>query len=251
MEPGPALLLDHVAFAYPDGASVLDDVSLSLDARDSASVIGPNGGGKTTLLRLVLGLLAPTAGTIRVFGRAPSAARARVGYMPQFLPFDPEFPVSVLDVVLMGRLEHCRWGRYSAADRAAADAALGELGIAALAGQPFAHLSGGQRQRALIARALVGDPELLLLDEPTANVDPAIQDQLYEVLSRLNRRMAILVVSHDLGFVSRRIRKIICVNRTVQVHTGTNISGAMIQDLYGTALKMVHHQHGPAEALTP
>jgi len=194
---------EGLSFAY-NGDSVLTDVTFSVAARDFVSVVGPNGGGKTTLLRLILGLLTPTRGTVRVFGRPPSEVRRRIGYMPQRAELDPQFPVRALDVVLMGRLGNGRVGPFSRADKAKAMAALHEVGLTAHARRPLAALSGGQRQRVLIARALACDPELLLMDEPTANLDPLVQDEMHELLHELNRRLTIVLVSHDVGFVTRR-----------------------------------------------
>lgn len=232
---------ENVCFAYDPRTPVLVNVSFSLRRNESGCLLGPNGGGKTTLLNLILGLLTPDAGRLSVFGRSPREARRRVGYMPQHFRFDPHFPVSVLEVVLMGRLDRLRWGAYPRAEKEAARNALREVGTADLADRPFSTLSGGQRQRVLIARALACEPELLLLDEPTASIDPGAQDQFFNILQELNKRMAILVVSHDLGFVSDRIRKILCVNRTVRVHPSSEVTGEVIRELYGDRLRLVRH----------
>jgi zinc transport system ATP-binding protein len=189
----------------------------------------------------MLGLLQPLEGAIQVLGRDPQSASRLVGYMPQHMEYDEQFPVNALDVVLMGRLGRHRVGWYTAADREAAIRALDEMGVADLARRHFAALSGGQRQRVLIARAIVGDPELLLLDEPTAYVDPGFQDQFYSIVDALKSRMCVVIVSHDLGFVSERIETVVCVNRLVHVHPTAEITGAVIQDLYGSRLSMVRH----------
>ena len=191
-----------VSYAYHSGVTVLRDVNLSIMDKDAVAIVGPNGGGKSTLFGLILGLLKPVNGIVSVMGEKPEKVRNRLGYMPQYSVFDYEFPVNVMDVVLMGRLHFNRWGRYSATDKAVALNALDELGMADLARRPFFALSGGQRQRVLIARALAGEPEIMLLDEPTSNIDPGAQEQFYEVLRNLAGRLTLLVVSHDLGFVS-------------------------------------------------
>ncbi|HOZ45704.1 MAG TPA: metal ABC transporter ATP-binding protein [Candidatus Hydrogenedentes bacterium] len=234
--------LEDVSFRY-GAVSVLEHVSLKVDASEFASIVGPNGGGKTTLLKIILGIERPQQGQVRLFGGPPRAARTRIGYTPQHTQHDPLFPVSVRDVVLMGRLDTLRKGRYTAKDKAAALDALNEVELADTAARSFAELSGGQRQRALIARALVGRPELLLLDEPTANVDPASETKLLDILQRLNERMTILMVSHDLGFVSSVVRSVICVNRKVVVHPTSDITGEIIRDIYGMDLRMVRHDH--------
>ena len=242
----PVIALRDVTFAY-DTVPVLEDATLDVQEREFISMIGPNGGGKTTLLKLILGLLRPSAGEVRVFGGRPESARRRIGYTPQHARHDPQFPVNVMDVVLMGRLER-RWGgAYSKADKAAAFEALEEVELSDLPNQPFDALSGGQRQRVLIARALVCDPALLLLDEPTAHVDVVASTRLLEILQKLNERMTILMVSHDLGFVSSFVKSVVCVNRRVVIHPTSEITGEIIKDIYGGDMRMVRHDHRCAE----
>ncbi len=243
----PAVALRGVSFAY-SGEVVLENVGLSIASGEWVSVVGPNGGGKTTLLKLVLGLLRPTAGEVRVFGQPPERGRLRMGYMPQHLRFDPQFPVTVMDIALMGRLgkggpAQRLFGWFARRDRRAALDALAEVGMADLARRPFAALSGGQRQRTLIARALCGDPDLLLLDEPTANVDVRGEAQVMEILHRLHRRMTIVMVSHDLGFVLSMVQTVVCVNRRVVVHPTSQVTGEVIRDVYGGDVLMVRHDH--------
>ena len=222
---------------------VVQNVNLTVGPRELTCIVGPNGGGKTTLLKLMLGLLRPDTGQVLIFGRPPERMRSRLGYMPQHLQYDPQFPVTVMDIVLMGRLGR-RWGgRYTPADKAAARAALEQLGVDGLADRLFAKLSGGQRQRILIARALACEPALLLLDEPTANVDALVEVQLMEILQQLNQRMAVLMVTHDLGFVSDVVENVICVNRKVVVHPTSEITGEVIHDIYGDDRRMVRHDH--------
>jgi zinc transport system ATP-binding protein len=210
---------------------------------DLVSLIGPNGGGKTTLFRLLLGLIKPGRGTIRIFGQAPERVRTRIGYVPQYARFDPRFPISVGGVVAMGRLGNLSTGPYRAADHEAALKALEEVGLADLGSRPFADLSGGQRQRVLIARALASGPELLLLDEPTANVDRTAEARLYELLRELNRRLTILMASHDVGFVTKFVKQCLCVNRNVILHPTAKLDGGIIRDLYGSEMAMVRHDH--------
>jgi len=243
----PVIRLEGVWFAF-NGQTVLEAVDLSVGEREFVSLVGPNGGGKTTLLKLILGLLEPTAGRVRVFGLPPREARARVGYMPQHAHVDPRFPVSVMDVVLMGRLSAGPTvGPFRRRDRQAAREALRLVELQDLARRPFADLSGGQRQRALIARALVGDPRLLLLDEPTANLDAHMEGELYDLLRRLNERLAIVVVSHDLGFVSQFVHSVVCVKRHVVVHPTSDVTGEVIRALYGGDVRLVRHDHRCAE----
>jgi len=239
-----AIQLDRLSFAYGEGPPVLEDVTLAVQPLDFACIIGPNGGGKTTLLRLVLGLLEATSGTVRVFGSTPRRARPRIGYMPQFAAMDPQFPIQVLDVVLMGRLgPRRRIGRYSTGDRHAARESLGRVGLGGLERQPFSSLSGGQRQRVLLARALTSDPDLLLLDEPAAGLDHKVEQDFFTLLGELNKEKTLVLVSHDLGFVASFVKTVICVHRSVDVHPTSELDGSMIHDLYGGEVRLVHHEH--------
>lgn len=238
--------LEHVDYYY-GRQPVLEDVNLTVDAGDFAAVVGPNGGGKTTLLKLILGVLKPARGRVRVLGDTPGKSCYRIGYMPQNAHLDPQFPVSVLDVVLMGRLGRKVFGKFRKHDRQAAKKALEDAGIGHLAHRHFSELSGGQRQRALIARALCTDPELLMLDEPTANVDPGVEEALLKVLHQLNEKMTILMVSHDMGFVSKKVKSVICVNRTLVVHPTSEIEGQVIRDIYGQEMRLIRHDHRCSE----
>jgi zinc transport system ATP-binding protein len=230
-------------FSYGNNIPVLENVNLTFSELESACIVGPNGGGKTTLLYLILGLIKPTRGSITVFDKAPSDAYGQIGYMPQYIQLDDQFPICVFEVVLMGRLRKGFWGRYSKEDREAAMETMSEMSIEHLAKRQFSELSGGQRQRVLIARALTCNPKLLLLDEPTANIDPKMQEQLYETLYKLNQRMSILTVSHDLGFVSDKINSVICVNKTIQVHPTNKLDGNMIKDMYGYDVNLIRHDY--------
>lgn len=240
----PVAEMYDVGFSYAS-TPVLERVNFRIQPRETVCVIGPNGGGKTTLVKLMLGLLPPDAGTIRLFGCKPRHARSRVGYMPQHLHYDPQFPITVNDVVLMGRLGRPglrgALGWYNREDREAVEEALEQVGMADLANRPFSQLSGGQQQRVLVARAICGKPELLVLDEPTASVDTAAESQLLRILDELRRRMAIVMVSHDIGMVSNLVGKAICVNRRVLVHPTSELNEEVFREMYGHELRMVHH----------
>jgi len=235
--------VSHVSFFY-DGVPVLEDVSFTIQERSFISIVGPNAGGKTTLLKLMLGLLQPSRGTIEVLGMPPAKARTRIGYMPQQVQLDLQFPVSVLDIVLMGRMgSGMRFGPYSGMDKAIALDSLRKLEMQDMKDRPFMALSGGQRQRVLIARALACEPEMLFLDEPTANVDMVVETELFELLHEMSKTITVVVVSHDLGFVSHYVQSVVCVNRRVMVHPTTAVTGEVIRDLYLSDVCMVRHHH--------
>lgn len=217
-----------------DGRIVLEDIWLEVDERDFLGLIGPNGGGKSTLLKAILGLVKPSSGRIRVFGRDPVAARPLVGYLPQHSIFDQRFPVRVLDVVLMGR--YPRVGilrRYRNEDIEAAKRALDAVGMLGLADREIGALSGGEQQRVFVARAIVSDPKLLLLDEPTAGVDVAQQGEFYDLLKDLNSRMAIIMVSHDLSAISAHVEKVACLNQRLYYHGSKELTEEDLVQAYG------------------
>jgi len=212
-----AIDISNLCFGYEEH-EVLHNINLAIPERDFSIIVGPNGGGKTTLLRLILGLLTPRYGTVRLFGRQPAEMRRAIGYVPQSLAYDARFPVSVLDVALMGRVERHLIGGHRKLDREIAREALAQVGLADEAARPYADLSGGQRQRALIAQALASQPRLLLLDEPGANLDTPGVHTIYELLKRLNSELTIVMVSHNLSMVESFAHHVICINHTADMH---------------------------------
>lgn len=237
-----AISISDLSFSY-GAEEVLSGVNLEVRALDSICVVGPNGGGKSTLIKMIVGLLHPDGGRIRIFGQKPEAARLRIGYVPQDAPYDPQFPISVFEVACMGRLGRSWWGRYSKKDKMAVMAALERIGLLSLADFPFSSLSGGQRQRVLIARALAAEGDILILDEPTANIDHESEQQFFELLSALNRRMTILMVTHEVGFASTFFKHIACVNKQVIIHPTSALTGDLIREMYGGDLQLIRHDH--------
>lgn len=237
----PAIDMKGVWFFYGK-APILQDVTMTLEQGDFLAILGPNGGGKTTLLKLLLGLLKPHRGTIKLLGEPPREAKYRVGYLPQHTDFNTTFPITVMDVVLMGRLSRFRIGRpYSRDDQRAAEEALKKTGMWDYRRAPIGHLSGGQRQRVFIARALATDPEILLLDEPTASVDPDFEVGLFELLKKLNERVTIVVVTHDIGVISRHVRSVACVNKTLVFHAEGKITPEMMEMAYHCPVDLIAH----------
>ncbi|MGB0290220.1 MAG: metal ABC transporter ATP-binding protein [Opitutales bacterium] len=238
----PVICLEGVHFAY-GSQFALEDADFDIHAGESVCMVGPNGGGKSTLIKLMLGLLKPDAGRVLLFGEAPLRTRHKVGYVPQLTEFDPLFPISVLEVCLMGSLNGRSFGFTGRAEQGRARALLDSMELGGLARAPFSSLSGGQRQAVLVARAMMAEPELLLLDEPTAHVDVASAARLMEGIRALGEDMTVLMVSHDLSFVARTVPKVICVNRCVHVHPTAELSSEVLNQLYGHELRMVQHDY--------
>lgn len=244
MKPVP-IALEGVSFAYQTAAGpipVLEDVSLRMEAADYMGLIGPNGGGKTTLLKLILGLEHPDRGQVRLLGEPPARSRPRVGYVPQASSLEAATPGSVLDIVLAGRIGRSLWGCvFGSSHRRAALDALAAVGLADLASRPAGLLSGGQKQRVMLARALAAEAELLILDEPTAGVDPRAGGELTALLRELHRRLPILVVSHDIGFISSDVTRVACLNRTLVVHEADSLSQHALAAAYAAQVQHLHH----------
>ena len=221
---------------------VLDHVDLTIGARDFLAIIGPNGGGKTTLLKAILGLVRPWSGEVVFHLPSGGDPRGRLGYVPQFSTFDKDFPLRVGDMVPMGRLGRSSVLRpYSRADRAAADEALERLGLRPLARAHVAEISGGQLQRVLIARALVSAPEILFLDEPTASIDAESRETLRELLEELNRSIPVVVVTHDVTSIASMVRRIACINRRLFYHGDPELSLEVMEEVYGCPVELVTH----------
>lgn len=242
--PAVAVRMRDVTFRYP-GAEVdaVRSASLDIAVTEFVGVIGPNGGGKSTLLQLLLGLGTPQRGSIEVLGRAPAAARSRVGYVPQRASIDAGVPANVLDIVLMGRLLPGSWGpRFARRDVEAARASLDRARIADLERRSWSTLSGGQRQRVLIARALVADVDLLLLDEPTAGVDTHREEELLDLLGDLNAELPIVMVTHDLPLVAAHMDRAVWVDRTVIAMAASEVTVAGVERLmHGTGAGAHRH----------
>ena len=236
-----AVEIEDVWLSFRD-VPVLEGVSLALERNDYAAILGPNGSGKTTLLKIILGLVRPDRGHVRVLGTTPQGARGRIGYVPQHFQFDASFPLSVFQLVLMGRLRRSRlMRRYDADDRRIAGEMLERVEMRELAHRQIGTLSGGQLQRALIARALALEPELLLLDEPTASLDERIGRSVWELLEELSREMTVLLVSHDVGAISQYVRSVCCLNRKLYSHPSRGLTREILELTYGCPVDLLAH----------
>lgn len=259
--PPSVVQLRNVDFAYDD-LQILRNIDLEIREGEFLGIVGPNAGGKSTLLKLILGLLEPQRGEIRVLGKRPGRISPAVGYVPQHPSFSRDFPISVEQVVELGLLgsgggdgsrgaSKRKTGllqallpqRISGDQREAIHQALCEVEACSLAKRQIGSLSGGQLQRVLLARALVSQPEILILDEPTANIDQRLESEIFDLLKKLNQRMTILVVSHDIAFISDYVSRVACINQTLVCHHTDAIDGDVIQDLYGEHVRMIAHSH--------
>lgn len=238
----PVVTARNLSFAY-DTAAVLQGVNFTAYAGEMIAVIGPNGGGKSTLIKLILGLIEPTQGSLHVLGKRPSVARGEIGYVPQYTHFDTRFPISVREVVLTGCTRPV-FGRHTKADKAAAAGALERVGLSDRALDSFAELSGGQQQRVLIARALVSDPSILLLDEPTANVDAFMSDRFLELVVNLATDRTVFFVTHDTGYVSEESDRVFCINRSLVEHPVAALRQDLVHATYSQPVrKVLHNKH--------
>lgn len=228
--------VSNLSFAYTV-EDIIDDASFSIFSNDVITVVGPNGGGKTTLLKLLMGQLKPQKGMVEINGK-----RSRIfGYVPQYSTLDSAYPITVYEVVLSGRIKS--FGFYSRIDHSATNRALESVDLKTLGRRPFFELSGGQRQRVLIARALASNPQILLLDEPTANIDAEAEKHLNTLLQTLSIDHTIILVTHDLGFVNEMTTRVFCVNRSVKEHPVDSLDDGLIASSYGRQVKVVRHDH--------
>ncbi len=237
-EKEPVIEIKNLSFSY--GATLaLMNINFTAYENELICIVGPNGGGKTTFLKLVMGLLKPDKGSIKVFNSRPSQVSSRIGYMPQNPQHDLSFPINVLEVVLMGRIERRLFGPYRSEDKEAAIDALTEVEMQDFSERPFSELSGGQRQRVLIARALGTSPDMLILDEPTANIDPEQEHQLNKILEKLKERMTIIMVTHD--YVSEIVQEVVCINRGLEIHPTSRLDSHGFEHVYNASGRIVRH----------
>ena len=234
------LKIDKVSFAWGKQSPLLKDVSFEISKGEIVSLIGPNGCGKTTLLRILLGLLDNYTGNVS-FGDSKKKKSNYLGYVPQYLHVDSDFPVTVEKVIQMGLLGLS----ISRAERKKrVEEVMELLSLKSIANELFGQLSGGIRQRTLIARALVGNPDFLLLDEPTANVDLPSSKNLAEVLVEIKKKMGVLLVTHDVSFVAGVTDRVVCLHQSASVHSTSEVTPELLEKVFGEGVNLVHHHHG-------
>jgi len=259
MSEPKAISFNHIFVRY-NGKTVLEDITFDVEQRDYLGIIGPNGGGKTTLLKTLLGLIKPARGKVLIFGKPPTQSRKLIGYVPQYTAFDRHYPIDVWDVVLMGRLGKSKiFKRYNDTDRELAEQSLKKVAMFPDIKKQIGQLSGGQLQRVLIARALVSEPKILLLDEPTASIDPESETSLYDILGELNKEMTIIMVSHDIGAISQQVKSVACLNKKLFHHGSKDLTPEVMESVYGCPVDLIahgtphrvldhHHKHGDSDA---
>ena len=226
-----------------EGEVVIKDVELEVEHGEFFGIIGPNGGGKTTLLKAVLGLIKPMKGEILVYGKPPLKARKYMGYVPQHTVFDKDFPITVFNVVMMGRRRMKGLKPfYSSKDKKAVRRSLKEVGMWEYRKKHISQLSGGQKQRVYIARALATDPRMLLLDEPTASIDAKMQESIYQLLEKLNENRTIILVTHDISVVSSHVGTVACMNKHIfKSEEGNELTPEMIEESYQCPVDLIAH----------
>jgi zinc transport system ATP-binding protein len=238
----PLIHINHVTFAW-DKETVLEDVDLKIFDNDFIGMIGPNGGGKTTLVKMIMGLIQPRKGKIYFREDLPRLKRP-IGYLPQIRNIDRQFPISVFDVVRSGSLMRNIPFRNNREEKNRAIELLSEMGIESLCKKPVGELSGGQMQRVFLCRALISDPRVLILDEPSTFVDNRFEGELFEKLKVLNETMAILLISHDVGTITSYVRTIACVNRQLHYHASNNITPDDLK-AYNCPIQVISHSGVP------
>lgn len=229
---------------------VLRDVSLTVWEGDFLGIIGPNGGGKTTLLKVILRLLQPLSGSVRFFTGGAEVSALRIGYLPQLSIIDRKFPISVWEVIASGLAsEKPRFSSYTAAQRGRIDEVVRQMGLEDLHRRPIGELSGGQLQRVLLGRSIVSRPQLLILDEPNSYVDKRFESRFYQLLEEINHKSAIILVSHDIGTVLTMVKNIACVNETLHYHPGADVSEEWLGEKYACPIELIGHGNLPHRVL--
>ena len=226
----PIIKIEHLAAGYED-KQVLQDVNLTVYKDDYLGIIGPNGGGKTTLMRLILGLKKPQDGSIKYYKDGKEAKEITMGYLPQYNALDKQFPISVYEVVLSGLSKAKRiFARYSKAQHQQVKDTLKRMQLEDLKDRHIGALSGGQLQRVLLARAIVAKPDVVILDEPNTYIDRRFQKQMYEMLEQINQECAIIIVSHDIAEVLNNVKHIACVNHHLHYHNTADMPKEKLEE---------------------
>lgn len=241
--------LKGISAAY-DNNIVLHDVDLKVYENDFLGIIGPNGGGKTTLIKVILGLLPHVAGEIHFYENEKPVQNIRMGYLPQYNTIDRKFPISVEEVILSGLSSRKPLtGKFTNEHKEKVRNTILRMGLKGLEKRPIGKLSGGQLQRALLGRAIVSEPKVVILDEPSTYIDKQFEARLYELLTEINRECAIILVSHDIGTVLQNVKSIACVNETLDYHPDTGITEEWLEKNFNCPIEVLGHGTVPHRVL--
>lgn len=247
--PHPIICVEQLTAGYEDKIA-LDKVSLSVAEKDFLGIIGPNGGGKTTLMKVILGMLQPFSGSISYYRNGQKVNDLTIGYLPQYNETDHHFPISVAEVVLSGLgKQKSIWGSYSKTQKEQAMATLEKMQLGDMKDRAIGSLSGGQLQRVLLARAIVSQPEVVLLDEPNTYIDKRFQEHMYKMLETINKECAVIIVSHDIGTILQNVKNVACVNKTLHYHAGTELPPHELEEHWGCPIELVGHGNMPHRVL--
>ena len=245
----PIIQVDGLSASY-DHKTVLSQVNLTVYEHDFLGVIGPNGGGKTTLIKSILGLHQPDTGKIRFFKQGKEVPEIKMGYLPQYNTIDKKFPISVYEVILSGlSKQKSLFRRYNDEHHESVRQMIVRMGLEGLEHRAIGELSGGQLQRTLLGRALVSNPEVAILDEPSTYIDKRFETKLYSLLEEINQERAIILVSHDIGTVLKNVKTIACVNETVHYHPHTEVPTEWLEEHFGCPIEMLGHGTFPHRVL--
>jgi len=238
----PIISIEDLTVSF-NGVIVLENINLEIFIDDFIGIIGPNGGGKTTLLKAMLGLVHANRGRITVMGGSVAENRHKIGYVPQYRTFDFSYPIRVIDAVKMGRLQYRRgiFRHFTDEDEKIAYNTLELMEIEDLADKRIKNLSGGQQQRVILARAVAMEPKILLLDEPTSHIDAKFTSHFYDILKELHARMAIVMVTHDITAVSTHVGRIACLNKQIHLHSTPEITGQVLSEMYSCPVEIIAH----------
>ncbi len=236
---------------YYNNVCALSNINLTITEKDFLGIIGPNGSGKSTLLKVIAGIIKPSSGSINLFENPIYKSCSSIGYVPQYLKFDREFPINVKEVVLMGRLKKNKklFFNFTENDNKITMKILKDLDIYNLKNRQINKLSGGQLQKVLIARALAVKPKIILLDEPTASLDVHSKNNIYSLLKELNKNITIILVSHDMGSISSYVKNLACLNKYLYYHGKPELSEKVLDKTYGCPVEILAHGKVPHRVL--
>lgn len=241
--------IENLSAGY-DRKTVLHDINLEISEKDFLGIIGPNGGGKTTLMKVILGLLKPSEGKITFYDNEMPVEQLEIGYLPQYNSIDKKFPISVYEVILSGlNRQKSLFSRFTKEHHERVKETISMMGLEGMENKPIGQLSGGQMQRALLGRAIVSNPKAIILDEPNTYIDKRFEARLYSLLEEINKQRAVILVSHDIGSVLQTVKSIACVNGTLDYHPQSEVSAEWIEEKLQCPIELLGHGELPHRVL--